>query len=350
MLLVAGCATTGPGVSRQEVRAAKDELDVKGFLMAAEHYPLVWEVGDRLIEGLPAEYQDTPHPDLGLALAKIDKPARRAFHYPDNQHGVCIVAVRAGSAGETAGLKPGDIITAIDGHSIRSVNAYLSRLEKVGSGHIAAIRLLRGGAPTELSVKTGSMPMRVLFVISEGRAVNAWAKKDRIVVTNGILRFLESKDELAAVLGHELAHLTGHHRRKEIAVAAIASSIGAVAGIATDVLVPGLGGAVSGTTAALAQAAFSRDFEREADYQGVLHAYRAGFDPRAGIAVWERFALEIPGSLRGDLRNSHPVSPERMVRIRKIVDSLEHDGLEQTIRRYGGEHEASVRPPVPRFA
>ena len=97
---------------------------------------------------------------------------------------------------------------------------------------------------------------------------------------------------------------------------------------------PGFGGSVLNVTSGLTTAAFSRDFEREADYRGLLRAYKAGYDVEAGVAIWERFGTEIPKSLAGGLMSSHPPSAERMVRMRKVAQSLKQDGLDATIAKY----------------
>ena len=190
----------------------------------------------------------------------------------------------------------------------------------------------------------GHRQLKISFWVHPSQTVNAWTDSRNIVVTGGLLRFIESDDELAVILGHELAHVTESHKGKRIGTTVFATTIGATLGLATELIMPGLGGSVSNITSGLTSAAFSRNFEREADYRGLLHAYRAGYDVEAGVLVWERFATEIPKSMGGTLLGTHPSSPERMVRIRKIAQSLKTVGLDATIATYEAENTRTPEP------
>ncbi|MFQ5863428.1 MAG: M48 family metallopeptidase [Candidatus Brocadiales bacterium] len=157
----------------------------------------------------------------------------------------------------------------------------------------------------------------VNFQVQEGEAVNAGATFGKIVVTTGMIRFLGSKDELAVVLGHELAHLTKGHLTKGI-VSNIPVIIGSTV---AESISPGSGEVVQKGGSIFTQK-FSRDMEREADHFGIHYAHNAGYDAAAGIDIWERFAIELPVSQKTTIFSSHPSSTERMVRARKVANSL----------------------------
>ena len=74
---------------------------------------------------------------------------------------------------------------------------------------------------------------------------------------------------------------------------------------------------------------YSRDLERESDYFGLLYTKNAGYDYEQASGVWERFAIEVPRSMAQNFLNTHPTSPEGMVRIEKIVAELnaEKEGI-----------------------
>ena len=124
--------------------------------------------------------------------------------------------------------------------------------------------------------------------------VNAWCMPGgKIAVYTGLIERLDlTDDELAAVMGHEIAHALREHARERIGrqmATQTGTAIGAVAleiftGIRID---PNLAGTVS-------QAAFvlpnSREAEQEADRIGVELAARAGYDPRAAITLWQKMA------------------------------------------------------------
>lgn len=334
---VVGCATVGPRVSRSEIKTAKEQLETKGFLRLADQQQRVWEIGHKLLESLPAEDRQGSYPEVGIMVAKIDKIARRAFGYPKKQRGVCVLALRDGGPAIRAGVQRGDIVLGVEGKSCSSVKRFQSRINKLTPGAPFMMTVMRAGQEMDIRVVAGSQPRKLSYVVSFDQMVNAWANGSEIGVTGGLVRFIESDDELASVLGHELAHITGSHRGKKFATGFFANTLGAIAGVAVEVVAPGVGGSVMNVASNLATSAFSRGFEREADYRGLLHAYRAGYDVTAGIDVWERFGTDIPESLTVDLRSTHPASPERMVRMRKIVESLGDIGLQATIAKYEGE-------------
>lgn len=156
------------------------------------------------------------------------------------------------------------------------------------------------------------------FQVQESPDVNAGATFGKIVVTTGMIRFARSEDELAVVLGHEIAHVVKGHITKGI-ISNIPLIIGA---ILAESAAPGTGRLVQLGGSIFTQK-FSRDMEREADYFGILYAHRAGFDVGEGIGIWERFAIELPESQRTTIFSSHPSSTERLARARNIADTLQ---------------------------
>ncbi|WP_165982537.1 M48 family metallopeptidase [Dankookia rubra] len=146
-----------------------------------------------------------------------------------------------------------------------------------------------------------------------------------VTITLGMLRLLDSEDEVAAVLGHELGHHLANHlgRRRARGLAA-----GTVAGTLLGAVLPfgGLAGWALGEGAALAgsqgaQLAFSKDEEREADYLGAHLVARAGYDlDRAGL-VWVRLTRGGPQETAG-LLDSHPAGPERLAAWRQAAAEI----------------------------
>ena len=100
-------------------------------------------------------------------------------------------------------------------------------------------------------------------------AINAWADGQSLFITTGIMRFAQDDDELAAVIGHELAHNAMRH----IDAAKKNTVMGGLLGAAADIAAAGLGVNTQGafTKEAWKQGSqvFSQDFEREADYVGL---------------------------------------------------------------------------------
>ncbi|GAG19429.1 unnamed protein product, partial [marine sediment metagenome] len=61
---------------------------------------------------------------------------------------------------------------------------------------------------------------------------------------------------------------------------------------------------------------------READYLGLIYAHNAGYDIEKGVDLWKRFALEIPRSRSKSFLRTHPASPERILRVKKVVELI----------------------------
>jgi predicted Zn-dependent protease len=125
-----------------------------------------------------------------------------------------------------------------------------------------------------------------------------------------MVHFAEDDDELAIIMGHELAHLTSKHLPKNISVAALCGTLG------------GLTGPFAPWTTQALYAPYSRKNEREADYIGLIYAHNAGYNIEKGATLWKRFALEIPKSRSKSFLRSHPASPERILRVKKVVELI----------------------------
>ncbi len=142
--------------------------------------------------------------------------------------------------------------------------------------------------------------------------VNAWCMPGgKIAVYTGLIEKLHiTDDELAAVMGHEMAHALREHARErasEQAVASTAISVGAaVLGI----------GDLGQKTAEYAYMGLlglpnSRRHETEADRIGVELAARAGYDPRAAISLWQKMA-QVGGPETVKFLSTHPSREERL--------------------------------------
>jgi hypothetical protein len=294
-------------------------------------------MGHRLVEALPQRDRRGPYPDLGIVVAPVDRLARAVFGLSETERGAYVVAVRPEGPGMLAGVHPGDLVHAVDDRAVSSAGGFRAAAYRLRPGGSCRLTVLREGQTVELPVVVGSTPRRVQFRVVRNDQVNAWTNgRSEIAITTGMLRFIESDDELATILGHELAHVTGKHVGRRLGTGVISSIAGVALGAVAEVAAPGSGSVVMNAASRMAGAAFSRNFEREADYRGLLHARRAGYDVAAGLSVWERFGTEIPGSLAQQYLSTHPASPERMVRVRKISASLAEDGLDATIARYEG--------------
>jgi len=158
------------------------------------------------------------------------------------------------------------------------------------------------------------------FNIADDTEPNAFALPGGwVYVTRGLLALTNSEDELAGVLGHEMAHVLQRHAVRRLDVASpFALLFGVPAGILGTVS-PTLGGLVGGAgrlASGLALAPYSREQEREADRVGIALAARAGWDA-AGLAsllstLERQEALGGRDPERRSFFSTHPSTPERV--------------------------------------
>lgn len=146
-------------------------------------------------------------------------------------------------------------------------------------------------------------------IIDDPETVNAWAMAGgKMALYTGLVKQVKpTDDELAQVLGHEIAHALAKHTAERMSVA-MATQLGVVAiGMASNS--PGRDVALAAVAAQLAvNLPNSRSAETEADRIGIELAARAGYDPRAAITLWRKMG-EVGGSRPPQFLSTHP-SPE----------------------------------------
>jgi predicted Zn-dependent protease len=154
------------------------------------------------------------------------------------------------------------------------------------------------------------------MAIFDNEAVNAFAMPGgKIGVMVGILKAAQDPDQLAAVIGHEIAHVTADHSKER-------ASRGRLSNVGIQVAAVLLGGGHQGATytayEALNQGAafgimlpFSRKQESEADVIGLEYMARAGFDPRAAVPLWQNMNDEA-GEAPAEFISTHPSSEKRI--------------------------------------
>jgi len=135
----------------------------------------------------------------------------------------------------------------------------------------------------------------------------------KIAFYSGILKQLKlSDDEVAMVMGHEIAHALREHARERMGKNA-AAGIGA--SLLTQLLGLGqIGQTVTNYGAQLLTLQFSRSDESEADLVGMELAARAGFDPRSGITLWQKMGAASQGAPPQWL-STHPAGSTRIADI-----------------------------------
>ncbi len=152
--------------------------------------------------------------------------------------------------------------------------------------------------------------------------LNAWCMAGgKIAFYSGIITRLNLTDaEIAAIMGHEMAHALREHSREQISRAMVTSTGLSIAGALLGVgqTMQDMMGTVTKVTFELPN---SREHEIEADRIGIELAARGGYDPRAAITLWEKMAKASSGSVPQWL-STHPSHANRQKDLAAYADKV----------------------------
>ena len=162
-------------------------------------------------------------------------------------------------------------------------------------------------------MRTGNCYWRYRF--SADRSLNAAATTSGHVILNrGLAEQTANEDEMAFVIAHELGHHSANHPVTGNSNAKVGGLVGGLVGVALDVATGGYGGFTQLGQSVGAKAgwlSYSKEQEREADYLGVVIAYRAGVDldkARGVMLTMTRMA----GKRESGMLDTHPKGAERL--------------------------------------
>jgi beta-barrel assembly-enhancing protease len=208
-----------------------------------------------------------------------------------------ILAVAPESPAERAGLRPGDVVTAIAGRPLDAsppgsgyagIAAFDRRLTEALRAPPAQIDILRGGAPARVAL-TGEAGCLTNVTIVPGRKLEANANGNEVNISDRLVAFARNDDELAIAIAHEMAHnALGHPARVR------------ASGRKRDVI---------------------RATEEEADRFAFYMAARAGYDLRAGAAFLTRFSKKTDWGILSD--GTHPGWKARRDNALAVIAAIE---------------------------
>ncbi len=352
LLLAAGCA--------EVTRPKPDPVEQENCQLTAarRHPPQTWalertsRVFLRLLTTVPQVHGRT-YPFLG-------------FNWWVTARGqVAIDQVWFPSPAHDAGLQPGDVIVAAHNWPlipwVAEGDRYLQTVRAVFMGSIPGellvslllavkyvqmdlreqylsgpveLLVLREDRKFQVTLYPQHLPAEYAILVANhpriANEINAWAAPGRIILSRRYVNFCRTDDELALIIGHELAHQVLGHRVRRAGQSQLAWLAGdTVAAFTTYALsylvrlwyLPVVERDLFREVPKATVSAFSRDDEREADTYGMWYAFQAGYDTAAALAVMERLAavIEKDPFYRTSFLDSHPASLERLARMKKIV-------------------------------
>jgi len=161
-----------------------------------------------------------------------------------------------------------------------------------------------------------------VHVIDEPAMVNAWCMAGgRMAIYTGLINQIKpSDDELAQVMGHEIAHALAKHTAEKMSVAMATNMAVQVAATQFENQQLALQGAALAASVAITLPN-SRTAESESDRIGIEIAAKAGYDPRAAATLWEKMGQASGGS-SFDFLSTHPAPSKRMKTLRELAPSM----------------------------
>lgn len=165
--------------------------------------------------------------------------------------------------------------------------------------------------------------------VLQNDAINAYAMAGgKIMVYTGLINKLNATDEeLAAVIGHEIAHALREHTREQMSQAyatqigllGVAAAVGIATGDANNANTTlGLGSTVAAVALTLPH---SRRAETEADQIGLELMARAGYNPNAAITLWEKMG-KAGGQKPPEFLSTHPADTTRINEIKRLIPAV----------------------------
>lgn len=320
-----GCATqlAAPKISEEAIALEQEKQLELAIGMRWKRQARLMNVGDPIRIAGADLCDDDVAPVWGIAFGSIEdfpseirQAARKTF---GGSKQIRVWHVVPGLPAHRAGLRVGDTISAVNGTPVSQTKDAVEKVQNGGA--TVRMEILRDGRRYVAAVQPAK-GCGYRIELAEGGDVNAFADGSRVMINQGMIRFVESDAELALVIAHEIAHNSlGHLDRKAnnqlagIVLGGLLDVAAAAAGVDT-------GGAGVRAGADAGGRAFSQAFETEADYMGTYLAARAGYDVSDAANFWRRMAIEYPASMERSYLASHPSTPERSLGIEKTAREI----------------------------
>ena len=263
---------------------------------------------------------------IGLHAATVRSLPSRYRSYTNQALGVSwskptVIAVVDGSPAASAGIRPGDQVLRLNDKPVpaRRTQHWIDDFLKNNGMTPVKVDLARDGVAQTVTVSpVMACAIPIQYVTTD--IVNASTNGDKIIINSAIVALAKTDDQLAVVIGHELAHANLGHVKKRQQNAFIGQLGGAL--VDGGFLLGGIytRGAFTRHFGRAGALAYSVEFEREADYVGAYYAARAGYDLKGAAEVWRAMGQGHPRSIR--FATDHPTSPVRFIQMRAVAAEI----------------------------
>jgi hypothetical protein len=257
---------------------------------------------------------------------ELSGAAHQAFNLNDRLQ---VVRVLPDSGAARAGIRKGDALVAIDDQPLpQGQNA-----ERQAASIIAP--LVTGKSSVKLTIARNSTNLSLnvplspacAFSIELGNAdnINAYTDGHRILITRGMMRIVQSDQELAYVIAREMAHsILGHPSKQHIS--------GTMGEIIDNLVL--LHPDLSTMTGMAGVRPYPQDLDTAADNLSLYLVARAGYSVDGASRFWQRLAQQNPATVLNGYTAIHPLMPSRLAAMDKAIVELK-------------EKQAAKKPLIP---
>lgn len=294
--LVPGCASVETQLPRPDIKLLAKESGRQGQ-QAFVRYLDMLERLDRIsaqVLGANVDLCKKINPDIGVTIHSKKSYPKHLRKVAEKHIGAgdtpVVLLVRKDGPADKAGLRPGDVLVDENNEPVW----FLAKSTKEQFEQTGELRKRANNAlGYEIAKPDKAIVCGYPVKLKLSTAINAYANGKSIAVTTGMMDFADRDEELALVVGHELAHNTMRHVPKSI----------------RNLILSGFA------------ARTTRPFESEADYVGMYYLARAGFELEGVEAFWRRIGVISPKSIVR--AKSHPVTPVRLLSIRVAAEEIQ---------------------------
>ncbi len=325
LLPLLGCApvNSGPVISDQmayQEALYQQQLAIDDY---RDQIDRIMRIGYPILEKnapLCAETQDGQRFHLGLHISTATFLSKVADVASSSRIDATpsIVYVTPNSPAEKAGFKPLDVITHVNDQELNKTNLgknirqYIELINDDKKSDTVKITVSRNGKAIARSLEKKKTCPYILLT-EKSKEVNAFADGNKIYITTAIESLADKDQELALVIGHEMAHNTMEHINKKTA--------NVVLGSLADVGIGILTGVQSDLFTQVGAGAYTQSFEAEADYYGIYYTARAGYDVSEAPELWRKMATKSPNSIHLE-GSTHPSSAKRYLALKASAEEI----------------------------
>lgn len=230
-----------------------------------------------------------------------------------------VMDVLPGSGAEQSGVRPGDIVTAVNGEplplGIYAEQSALAMLDIAMATNMLTFDVVREN--TRLTLQTPlSQGCALSIELGNADDVNSYTDGHRVLITQGMLKFVRSDEELAYVLAKEIAHaaLTRNPRPR-------------MAALIDRLRLPG---PPPSLPAADRPAPYTPVLDATADKLSLYMLARAGYDYAGALDFWQTLAARYPAGLLSGHTALHPSTAYRVSVMTRVIEHIQD---KQRLRR-----------------